>query len=118
MDKKSKNYTPRVGGGWPFFFVVLVFGLILTGFGVGIGGGASARIPFTQSNISVGGSLGKKEVVQQALPNYLSHRVASNQDFFNYSTTLTIWIAEGMGMVVLGEQPEAPLVDINLNLKR
>ena len=118
MDEERKGCKSRVGGGLAFFFLVLTLGIILTAFGISIGGGASARIPLTEVNISAGGSLGKKEAVQQVLPNYLRNRVGSNNDLFNQSTTLTIWIAEGIAMIVLGNQPEAPLVDLNLNLIR
>lgn len=108
----------KAGGGWGFFGVVLVFGLILALLGITIGGGASARIPFTEVNISLGASLGEKEVVQQALPNYLRDKVADNKNFFNQSGTLTIWIAEGMGVIVLGNQPNAPVIDLNINYLR
>lgn len=113
-----KNPTNRVGAGWSFFFIVLIFGLILAFIGIGVGGGVSIRVPFTEANLSVGGSIGKKEVVQTALPNYLQNKVADNNSFFNQSHTVTIWLAEGMGIIVLGNQPEAPLVDLNVNLKR
>jgi hypothetical protein len=72
----------------------------------------------TELNFSIGGSLGKKEVVQQSLPNYLRNQVANNGTFFNQSNTLTIWLAEGMGVIVFGQQPEAPVVDLSFNLKR
>lgn len=118
MSEDRRGYRPKVGGGLAFFFLVLTVGLVLTAFGISIGGGASARVPFTEVNISAGGSLGKKEAVQQVLPNYLQNRVASNNDLFNQTTTLTIWIAEGIAMIVLGNQPEAPIIDLNLNLTR
>ncbi len=72
----------------------------------------------TDINMSAGGSLGKKEDVKQVLPNYLKNRVGSNSDFFNQSTTLTIWKAEGIGMAVIAPQPEAPWVDLYLTLQR
>lgn len=115
MDKKSSR---KYGGGWPFFGVVVTLGIVLALLGIGVGGGASIRVPFTESNLSAGGSLGKKEVVQQALPNYLRNKVADNNSFFNQSNTLTIWLAEGMGVIVLGKQPEAPAIDLNINLIR
>lgn len=114
MDNNKRRY----GGGWSFFFVVLTFGIILALFGVSVGIGVSARIPLTNANISAGGALGKKEVAAQALPGYLNSRIASNNDFFNHSSTMTIWLAEGLGMLVLGNQPDAPVIDLNLNLIR
>lgn len=119
MNNNSENhrrYRPWLG--WSFFFIVLIFGLLLATFSVGIGAAASVRIPFTPSNLSVGGSLGKKEVAEQVLPGYLRNRVADNSNFFNHSSTMTIWLAEGIGMIVLGNQPEAPVVDLNFNLVR
>lgn len=108
----------KAGGGWSFFFLVLTLGIILALLSITVGGGASIRIPFTQSNLSAGGSLGKKEVVKNALPNYLRNKVADNSDFLNHTTTMTIWVAEGIGVIVIGEQPEAPIVDLNINFIR
>ena len=113
----SKKFNKKTGGA-SFFFLVLTLGIILALFQVGIGIGGSIRIPLTDISVSGGGSIGKKEVVQQVLPNYLESRVGSNQDFFNHSSTMTIWLAEGMGIVVLGSQPEAPNIDLNINLLR
>lgn len=112
MDK----YRRRVGGGLSFFFFVLIFGLILAAFNTSVGLGFSLRIPSTDFNISVGGSLGKKETVPQVLPGYLRSRIADNSTFFNHSNVLTIWLAEGMFVAVLGNQPEASLADLSLNL--
>lgn len=86
MDRESKNYS-RGARGLSFFFVVLTLGLLLAAFEVGIGGGATIKIPFTEVNISIGG-------------------------------TLTIWLAEGIGVIVLGNQPEAPVADLSINLLR
>lgn len=108
----------RAGGGWSFFFLVLTLGIILALLSIGVGGGASVRIPFTQINISAGGSIGKKEVVKNALPNYLQGKIADNNDFFNHSTTMTIWVAEGIGIIVVGQQPQAPTIDLDVNLLR
>ncbi len=100
------------------FFIVLIFGIILVLVNTSVGVGATLRIPSTDWNFSIGGSLGKKQDVSRALPGYLSSRVAGNNTFFNQSNTVTIWEAEGMGLIVLGSQPEAPLADLHFNLIR
>lgn len=112
------KYKPKVRSGWSFFFLVLTAGLILAAFGITVGIGASIKVPATDLNFSLGGSLGKKEEVKQILPIYLQNRITDNNTLFNHSTTLTIWLAEGVGIVVFGTQPEAPLADLNLNINR
>lgn len=106
------------GGKWSFFWFTLIFGLILAFLGITVGIGFSLRVPLTKVNLSGGGSLGKKEVVKQALPNYLRDRVADNKTFINQTNTVTIWVAEGICVCVLGEQPEAPPIDLWINFKR
>lgn len=118
MSIESENPESRIGCGCSSFGTVILFGLIITALGVGVGGGCSARIPFTEANISVGGAVGKKEVVQQTLPDYLRNRVASNNNFFNHSGTLTVWVAEGMDVIVIGKQPEAPAFDLHISAAR
>ena len=44
-------------------------------------------------------------------------KLASNQNFINQSNTLTIWVAEGTAIVVLGQQEGAPLVDLHLEAR-
>lgn len=110
------NKFNKTSCGISFFFVVLTLGMVLALFQSGFGGGGSIRIPLTNLSLSAGGSIGKKEIIKQALPNYLRSRVASNKDFFNHSSTMTIWMAEGMGVLVFGQQPEAPALDLNLTL--
>lgn len=111
-----KKFKPR--GKWSFFWFTLIFGLILALFGVTIGIGFSVRIPFTNINLSGGGALGNKLVVIEALPVYLRNRVADNRTFINQSNTVTIWVVEGIGVCVLGEQPEAPVINLSINLKK
>jgi hypothetical protein len=97
--------------------VVLTVGLILSIFSADVGIGVSVRVPFTSSNLTVAGSVGKKEKAVDALPPYVRNRLGGNQNFINQSTTLTIWVAEGTAIVVLGQQEGAPAIDLHLELR-
>ena len=99
------------GGG---FFVVLTVGIVLSLFNAGVGIGVSVRIPFTQSNVTVAGSLGAKSKAVDALPNYTAGRLGGNQNFFNNSSTITIGPAEGAALVIIGRQDDAPTADLHL----
>jgi hypothetical protein len=99
-----------------FIFIFLVGGLLsLSGsvFGVGL----SIGIPFTQSNVTVAGSIGTKAKITEGLPPYVRERLAGNQNFINQSSTLTVGPAEGAGMLVIGAQDGAPTVDLYLVLR-
>ncbi len=104
------------GCGCASVLVVLTAGLLLSLFNADIGIGLSVRIPFTQSNITVAGSVGKKEKVTEVLPAYTRERLGGNQNFINQSTTLTIGPAEGTGLLVVGKQEGAPVVDLHIDL--
>jgi hypothetical protein len=97
--------------------VVLTAGLLLSLFNAGIGIGVSARIPFTDSNVTIAGSVGKKDKAADALPRYVHGRLGGNQNFINQSNTLTIWVAEGTAIIVVGRQEDAPLVDLHLEAR-
>ena len=97
--------------------VVLTAGLLLTLFNASVGIGVSVRVPFTESNLTVAGSVGKKEKTPDALPPYVHGKLASNQNFINQSNTLTIWVAEGTAIVVVGHQEGAPLIDLHLEAR-
>lgn len=58
--------------------------------------------------------MGKKEKAVAALPDYVQERVASNHNFINQTNTLTIWVAEGIVVIVVGHQDGAPAVDVHL----
>jgi len=105
------------GGGCASVFVVLTAGLILSLFNTVFGIGVSVRVPFTDSNVTVAGSVGPKHKAAEALPNYVEGRLGGNQNFINQSTTLTIWVAEGTAIVVVGRQPGAPAIDLHLELR-
>jgi hypothetical protein len=113
-DESSKG--PSIGCTTPLG--VLIFGLGLSVFGAALGGGCSARIPLTEANISVAGSVGSKERTRKALPDYLEDKIGSQRGFINSQTTLGIWVAEGIGIVYIGKTPEAPLIDLNIDLSK
>ena len=96
--------------------MVLTVGIALSLFNTDFGVGLSARIPFTQSNFTVAASIGAKGKAQDALPAYTHGRLGGNQNFINNSTTLTIGPAEGTGLLVIGRQDGAPVVDLHLVL--
>jgi len=93
---------------------VLILGGALSLFNTVFGVGVSARIPFTQSNVTVAGSIGAKDRTVDALPNYAQGRLGGNQNFINNSTTLTIGPAEGAGLLLVGKQDDAPVIDLHL----
>jgi len=98
-------------------FVVLTAGLVLSLFNADVGIGVSARIPFTETNITVAGSVGKKDKAAEALPPYVHGRLGGNRNFINQSNTLTIWVAEGTAIIVVGHQEGAPVVDLHLEAR-
>ena len=83
---------------------MLIVGIGLSLFNANLGIGASLRIPLTESNLTVAGSIGVKEKARDALPDYDQGRLGANQNFFNNSWTLTIGPAEGAGLIVIGRQ--------------
>ena len=93
---------------------MLTVGILLSLFNTGVGVGVSVRIPLTQSNLTVAGSIGAKDKAVGALPEYTDGRLGGNQNFFNNSTTMTIGPAEGAALVILGKQDGAPAVDLHL----
>jgi hypothetical protein len=102
------------GCGCSGFLLVLTLGILLSLFQTTVGIGASGRIPFTSSNITVAGALGAKDKAVDALPAYTAGRLGGNQNFFNNSTTMTIGPAEGAALVVIGKQHGAPPVDLHI----
>jgi len=96
---------------------VLVLGGVLSLFSAVFGVGVSIGIPFTESNVTVAGSIGTKDKVVEALPSYTRGRLAGNQNFINQSGTLTIGPAEGAALFVIGKQEGAPAIDLYLALR-
>lgn len=104
------------GCGCGGFFFVLIVGVLFSLFNVVAGVGVSVRVPLTESNITVAGSVGAKDKAVGALPDYVQGRLGKNQNFFNNSTTMTIGPAEGTALVVIGNQGGAPPIDLHLFL--
>lgn len=98
--------------------MVLTLGLLLSLFNVAIGIGVSVRVPFTSNvNITLAGSVGKKDKAPDALPSYVHGKLGGNQNFVNGSQTLTIWVAEGDVIFVAGQQEGAPIFDLHLEAR-
>jgi hypothetical protein len=121
MSDKRRRYRPWRGGTWgcgcTSVVVVLTAGIILSLFSAAIGLGASVRIPFTASNLTIAGSLGAKQKAPEVLPGYTRGRLGGNQNFINHSSTLTIGPAEGAYLIVLGKQDSAPIIDLHLEAR-
>lgn len=112
--ERARPYRPRPGHAVAMFLVVLVVGITLSLFDVSVGVGVSVRVPFTSSNVTAAGSIGAKAKTTRALPNYTEGRLAGTQNLFNYSEAMTIGPAQGVGLIVIGRQGQAPAVDLHL----
>ena len=121
VERRSRGFRPGRGGtcgcGCASVLVVLTVGLLLSLFNAAISVGASVRIPFTASNLTIAGSVGTKQKAPDALPAYTRERLGGNQNFINQTTTLTIGPAEGTVLVVLGKQDGAPIIDLHLEAR-
>lgn len=113
-QRRGRRWRGGGGCGCAGAVVVLTVGLLLSLFNADVGVGVSVRVPFTNVNITVAGSVGKKDRAADVLPGYLHGRLGGNQNFINQSNTLTIWVAEGTGIVVVGHQEGAPLIDLHI----
>lgn len=120
-DEKARRrrWRPRggCGSGCGGFLFVLIVGVALSLFSVDIGLGVSVRIPFTQSNVTLAGSIGAKDKARDALPDYDQGRLGNNQNFINSTSTLTLGPAEGAALLVVGRQDGAPPLDLHIVLK-
>jgi hypothetical protein len=116
---RRRQYRTRRRGGYGCASVILVLtvGLVLSLFNLAIGIGASVRVPFTDANVTVAGSVGKKDRVADIMPAYVHGKLGSNQDFINHSNLLTIWVAEGATLILVGHQPGAPVVDLHIEAR-
>jgi hypothetical protein len=110
------NNRGGCGCGCGGFLVVLTIGIALSLFNTDFGIGLSARIPFTESNVTLAAAIGAKDKAPSALPDYTHGRLGGNQNFINNSTTLTIGPAEGAAIFVIGRQDDAPVIDLHLVL--
>jgi hypothetical protein len=96
---------------------VLTVGLVLALIGAAISISITVRIPATSSNVTLAGSIGKKEFTQTVLPPYAQETFGKNNNFINSSSSLTVGPAQGRQQFVVGEQPGAPLARIEINWK-
>jgi hypothetical protein len=114
---RQRGFRPGSQGcgcGCASVLVVLTVGLLLSLFNSAIAIGVTVRVPFTDSNLTLAGSVGKKEKAVESLPNYTAGRLAGNQNLINSTATLTIGPAEGTTLLLLGRQPGAPALDLHL----
>src|ERR1700694_5733544 len=121
-ETKQVRYRTRYrnrgcGFGCASFFFVLTVGIVMSLFNLAVGFGVSVRVPLTDSNVTVAGSVGSKDKAVAVLPPYAAGKVGGNQNLFNNSITMTIWRAEGITLVVLGKQDGAPAVAPTLALR-
>ena len=115
--RRPRRYRARSRGGCASVILVLTLGLLLSLFNLAIGIAASVRVPFTDANLTVAGSVGKKDRVADVMPGYVHGRLGSNEDFINHSNLLTIWVAEGATLILVGHQPGAPVVDLHIEAR-
>ena len=120
IDNRDRRSRRRSGcqGGCGGCGCVLTIGLILAIIGGALGISASVRIPGTHSNVTVAGSIGKKQLTKAVLPSYARKTFAGNHNFINGSSTLTIWIAQGQQQIVVGKQKGAPVAGLEIRWKR
>ena len=114
----TRSFRGSRGCGCAFPLVVLVVGIALALFSLNVGIGVSARVPFTESNLTLAGSVGSKDLAIDTLPDYIEQKVGDNSNFINKSITLTIWPAEGTSVIVLGKQEGAPIIGVHLDAER
>jgi hypothetical protein len=116
-DKKSGCSNAVWQGGCAGCGCVLTLGLILALIGGSLGIALTVRVPGTQSNVTVTGSVGKKELTKDVLPRYARRTFGDNTNFINSSNSLTIGPAQGRQQFVVGEQPGAPVAGIDVEWK-
>lgn len=121
MSDSGRNRSRRrnVGcqGGCAGCGCVLTIGLVLALIGGALGISLSARIPGTHSNVTLAGSIGKKELTRSVLPLYARRTFGQNTNLINSSNSLTVGPAQGRQQFVLGRQTGAPLARIDLDWK-
>lgn len=93
---------------------MLTVGLILALIGAALGITVTAHIPATHANVTLGGSIGKKELTKSVLPPYAQRTFGENTNFVNSSNSLTIWLAQGRQQFVIGNQPGAPRLSLDV----
>jgi len=110
----SRRSNRGCGFGCGGFLFVLIVGIALSLFNLTVAIGFSIRVPLTNANLTLAGSIGAKGKVAAVMPSYTHGRLGGNQDFINHTQTLTIGPAEGATLAVIGDQPGAPAIDLQL----
>lgn len=95
--------------------IMALVGAVLS---VAAGLSCSVRVPLTESNVSVGGSVGDSKLTEGVLADYLQPRVADDDHFANGTNKWHLWKLGAMSVSVTGEQPEAPLIDLHLDIDK
>lgn len=111
---ERENRAARIG--YSSFFVVATLGLILALTDANVGIGISGRLPYTETNITLAGSLGHKSKAKETLPGYVADELGGNTNFINSNESLTLGSAEGTGIFVAGKQKGSPGI-IGLHFK-
>jgi hypothetical protein len=122
LSEEKRRWSRGPGGcgclsGCGTFIFVFLAGGLLSLFGAVFGLGLSVGIPFTQSNVTMAGSIGTKVKITEGLPVYVRDRLAGNENFINQSGTITVGPAEGAAIFVVGAQEGAPAIDLYLVLR-
>ncbi|MFA5932741.1 MAG: hypothetical protein WCV81_00575 [Microgenomates group bacterium] len=119
MSRERENKVGCSTGGCGGCGCVMTVGLVLTLLGAAIGGRISARIPFTEANVTIAGSVGAKELTREATQSkYITSRIAGSNNFINNTNTLTIGGIEGYEVFIVGQQEGAPWFDLGIDMAR
>lgn len=98
---------------------IVAIGVALGLFGLAIAGRASMRIPFTDANITWGGSMGAKDLTREASQSaYISTRIAGRDNFLNTTHTATFLESEWTNIFIIGKQEGAPAIDLGFDIAR
>lgn len=116
-DRRDRSRSFLGRGGCAGCGCVLTVGLILALIGGAIGLTLTVRVPGTHSNVTLAGSIGKKDVTRAVLSRYAQRTFGGNRNFINSSNSLTFWLAQGRQEFVVGKQTGAPLAGIDLKWK-
>lgn len=98
------------------FIVVASLGVILALTDTSLGIGVSGRLPYTETNITLAGSLGHKSKAEETLPGYVANQLGGNTNFINSNQSLTLGSAEGTSIFVAGKQKGSPRI-IGIHIK-
>ena len=103
--------------GKPVGKVVIVTATVLLALiGAAAGGGDTVEIPATSWNISAGGSVGNKHDLRGTVPDYLTDREGSHDNFINETQSVNLGPFGLFGILVIGEQTDSPNIGLNVDL--